>query len=268
MFSPLRISSNKLKQIRKLQQKKFRKKTSQFLCEGLRLFEAALDSSGSRINELILSENFYNSDQGNWVIKNAEKLNIEVYLTDKSGMNSLSEDVTPPGIVFIVEQKPITNISVSDISENTILYLEKISDPGNLGTILRSACWFGIKFILLSPECVDPWNSQSIRASAGAIFETNIYTDVEYTLLKEQLKKKRYTFVATVVSEGIPIDKWKIASKNILLFGSEASGLSKEILKDADVHINIPGYGNIESLNLSVAVSIILYESSKSDKHV
>jgi TrmH family RNA methyltransferase len=217
---------------------------------------------------LILSEKFYNSTQGNWVVKNAEKLNINVFLTDEPGMNSLSEDVTPPGIVFIVEQKPITNISINDICENTILYLEEISDPGNLGTILRSACWFGIKSILLSPECVDPWNSKSIRASAGAIFETNIYTDVEYSLLTRQFKKKQYTFVATVVSEGIALDKWKVASKNILLFGQEASGLSKEILKDADVHIIIPGYGNIESLNLSVAASIILYETTKSNKDI
>jgi TrmH family RNA methyltransferase len=266
MFYPSQLSSQKLKQIRKLKQKKFRNQTDSFLCEGFRLFETAIDSSGPAIIDLIISENFRKSAQGDWALKEAEKKDIAVYVTNDAGMKSLSEDVTPPGIIFTAGKKIKAPISVGNLKDNTILYLEKISEPGNLGTIIRSACWFGIKSVLLSPECVDPWNSKSVRASTGAIFKTNIYTDVTYSILKKLFKNKKYNFIATVVSGGIPLNKWKIDQKNILFFGQEASGLSKEIIKDADVHINIPGYGNIESLNIAVAASIIVYETTKSGK--
>ncbi len=263
MFSPTLLSSNKLKQLRKLKQKKYRKQTNYILGEGLRLFEAALNASRIAIKELLISENFRKSNQGKFVLDVAEKRNIAVFITDESKMKAISEDVTPPGILFVVEKKTTNQISLLDIEDNIILYLEKISEPGNLGTIIRSACWFGVDTIILSPECVDPWNPKSVRASAGAIFETNIYTDVNFLWLKNNFKKKKYQFIATVVSDGIPLHQWSIDLKSILFLGQEASGLSKEIIKHADVHINIPGYGNVESLNLSVAVGIILYETTR-----
>jgi TrmH family RNA methyltransferase len=265
MFSPAQLSSNSLKEIRKLKQKKYRKQTDCFLAEGIRLFEAALSCADIGIRELIISNKFRNSTQGDWALNNAKDRNIAVFITDDLGMKSLSEDVTPPGIVFVVENTSKNQIPYGDLEENTILYLEKISEPGNLGTILRSACWFDIKTIILSPESVEPWNPKSVRASAGAIFEVNIYTDVSYNELKTQFKKKKYNFIATVVTNGTPLDKWEIGQKNILFFGQEASGLSKDIIKDADVHINIAGFGNAESLNLSVAAGIILYEITRSE---
>jgi tRNA G18 (ribose-2'-O)-methylase SpoU len=86
---------------------------------------------------------------------------------------------------------------------------------------------------------------------------------VEFNVLKENFKQKKYQFIASVVSGGIPLKSWDIGPKNIIFLGQEASGLSKDIIKHADVHINISGHGKVESLNLSVAAGIILYEITR-----
>ena len=263
MQYPSLLSSNKLKQIRKLKQKKYRNQYDCYLCEGLRLFDAAINKSDLEIRELVISENFLNSGQGDLAFEKSKNKGIAVFITNESTMKSISEDISPPGIVFTVEKMSKNQIPLENIEDNIILYLERISEPGNLGSIIRSAGWFGIKSIMLSPECVDPWNPKSVRASAGAIFGTTMYTDINYLLLKEVFSRKEFQFIATVVSGGTPINKWRIGPKNMLLFGSEADGLSNKIANDADIKLNIPAIGNVESLNLSVAASIIMYEITK-----
>jgi TrmH family RNA methyltransferase len=259
------LSSNKLKQIRKLKHKKYRAQTNCFLCEGFRLFNTALDTSQLNICELIISDKLQSTRQGLLVQEKAIKRGIDIYKTDEIRLKKISEEVTPSGIVFVVE-KDIKSIELLlTLEDKFLLYLDRISEPGNLGSILRTASWFGVRSILLSPECVDPWNPKTVRASAGSIFKSNIFTDIEFTFLRERFKKRGYQFIATVVSDGLPLNKWKIGKKTIICLGQEASGLSKEILKHVDGHINIPGPGDVDSLNLSVATGIILYEATKAD---
>jgi TrmH family RNA methyltransferase len=263
MCSPKNLSSNKLKQIRKLKQKKFRNQTDYFLSEGIRSYQAAMGTKEVAIRELILTENFQRTDRGIKISESAQKRGIDVYLTDDIGMKSISEDLTPPGIVFTVKKRHVSQQSLYTCEDTIILYLDRVTEPGNMGSILRSACWFGVKTIVLGPECVEPWNSKSVRASAGAIFEADIYTDIKFSLLRDKFRQKSYQIVATVVSKGIAPDKWEIGPRNIICFGQEANGLSKEIIKHADLHICIPGRGNLESLNLSVATGILLFEATK-----
>jgi len=263
MSSLKSLSLNKLKQLRKLQQKKYRAQTNCFLCEGFRLFDAAFKSKRVIIREIVLSKNFLNTKRGKIVIQYAQKKEINIYTSDDVQIKKISEEVTPPGIIFVVEKDQKRPSSLTDVQESILLYLDRISEPGNLGSILRSACWFGVKSILLSPECVDPWNSKSIRSSAGTIFEADIYTDLKFDSVQKIFKQKGYQFIATVVSGGISLAQWARPKKSIILIGEEAGGLSKEIVKHADGHINIAGHGIIESLNISVATGIILYEATK-----
>jgi TrmH family RNA methyltransferase len=267
MFSPIPLSSNNLKQIRKLKQKKYRNQYNAFICEGYRLFSAALHSPAIRIQKLIISDKFQNSKQGQSILKKADKNQISVFTTDERHLKSLSDEVTPCGIVFTVGKEYSSHSFPAEIKDDLILYLDRISDPGNLGTIFRSAAWFGITQIILSPGCVDPWNPKTVRASAGAIFNVKLFLEIEFTSLKKQLKEEGFQFVATVLSAGMPISKWKIRPKSIIFLGQEASGLSKDIIKNADVHISIPGGGSVESLNLSVATGILLYEATKLTKN-
>ncbi len=144
--------------------------------------------------------------------------------------------------------------------EQLILYLDRITDPGNMGTIIRSAAWFGIPFIVLSPGCVDPFNPKAVRASAGAVFTLPICPGIEFDWLHEWFKKKDYEFIATVAQNGLPPDQWHLNSKSIIFFGQEAGGLDKQILDLADRQLTIPGAGKVESLNISVAAGIFLFE--------
>jgi TrmH family RNA methyltransferase len=259
------LSLNKQKQIRKLKQKKFRRITQSFICEGFRLFETAINTPGLQINELLLEQNILDTPQGKLSMTQAQKRKIPVYSVEENTMREISEDMSSPGILFTVEKQTKDKNFLKDVDDRLLLYLDRVSEPGNIGTIMRSAVWFGLDKILLSPGCVDPFNSKSIRASAGAIFGIEIILDIDFEWIKNHLRKKKYHFTATVISNGIPLDRWKMKSKNIIFFGQEADGLSKEILDNADTHLQIPPLGNIDSLNLSVATGIVLYELSKSN---
>ncbi|MBW2600163.1 MAG: RNA methyltransferase, partial [Deltaproteobacteria bacterium] len=136
-------------------------------------------------------------------------------------------------------------------------------DPGNLGTIMRTAAWFDVRQLILSPSCVDPFNTKAIRASAGTIFGMEIYRSVNPPQIRQFADKTGYSMIATVPRGGIPPGEWERGGKNIVMLGQEADGLSKELTEYADQLISIPGRGNVESLNLSVAAAIILYELTK-----
>jgi TrmH family RNA methyltransferase len=258
-----KLSLNKHKTIRKLKQKKQRRLSNCFICEGFRLFNAAIDSPGIRINELVITKNSQKTRQGIAVLNAAINKKIPVYWTDSSVMKELSDEVTPPGLLFTVEKHLSSKEMLKSIDDRVLIFLDRVSEPGNLGTIMRSAVWFGINKLILSPECVDPFNAKSVRASAGAIFDIHLFPDIDFKWLKANLKKKDYRFIATATTDGVPLVQWKSESKCIIFFGQEAGGLSKDIIDSADVLLGIPGSGKIESLNLSVSVGIILYEIFK-----
>jgi TrmH family RNA methyltransferase len=167
---------------------------------------------------------------------------------------------------MVCRQKKSSLEMLMENSPDTLLYINGISDPGNLGTILRTAAWFGIKQILINHSCVDPYNTKTVRASAGTIFLVEIYQISERQLF-QFAEEKEYKLIATVPHGGTAIDKWKKVGRNIVMFGHESKGLSEETINHADESISIPGHGNVESLNLAVATSIILYEIGKRSKH-
>ena len=157
------------------------------------------------------------------------------------------------------------NTSLGDIkkSDRRIIILDGISDPGNLGTILRTANWFGIKNVILSEECVDQFNSKVVRAGMGSHFNMNIVrTDiVKYVT---QLQSDNFKIIAAEIDTNNSIENLKLSDdKWALLMGNEAHGLSESILSLVDCKIKIPQLGKIESLNVSVACGIFLYHISR-----
>ena len=236
------LSLSKQKSIRKLRQKKYRQSENAFIGEGFRLFDAASKSPQTAIIDIILSSTLAGCKQAEGVIKEAKKRNIPVFSASDKLVQALSDEVTPSVLIFTIKKLPMT------------------ADPGNMGAIIRSAAWFGVNDVVLSPGCVDPFNSKSVRATAGAVFETRIYPDIGFDWLYRQFKDKKYAFIATVAGDGKSPNQWHIKGKSLIFFGQEASGLSAQILEAADLWLTIPGSGKIESLNLSVAAGVILYE--------
>lgn len=152
---------------------------------------------------------------------------------------------------------------IDGLDNPSILFLDGIQDPGNMGTIIRSADAFNIDGIILGDGSVDPYNSKVVRATMGSIFRVPLYVCDNSIGSLESLKNKGFNILATSL-DGMNIYDGDFNNKFICVIGNEANGVSPRILDMADRRIKIPMPGNAESLNAGVAASIIMYESMRS----
>ena len=135
--------------------------------------------------------------------------------------------------------------------------LDNISDPGNVGTILRTCAWFGIKAVLLSKDCAELYNPKVLRSSMGGVFNLNIFENVDLQIEIQSLKSLNYKIYLADMN-GTDYRNVNFEKKTAIIFSSEAFGPTKEIANLSDIKITIPPKGNIESLNVSAAAAIIL----------
>ena len=235
------LSNNKIKDICKLKEKKYRDSSNTFLIEGQHLVEEAYKAG--YLKKLILTEDTYDFD--------VEKLLV----TDKV-INSISELNNTK--VIGVCSKLSTEL---DLSKNVVI-LDGVQDPGNLGTIIRSCVAFNINNLVLSNETVDLYNSKVIRSTQGMIFNMNIIRDDLKNTIK-LLKDNNYTIYGTNVINGIDVKDVKKDKKYAIILGNEGNGISNEINALVDKNIYIKMNDKCESLNVAVSGSIILYELNK-----
>ena len=254
----LPLSQNKIKTLNKLKLKKYRYSTNSHLCEGWRLFSAASGSNPLNIIEVILNDSFTNNINYSEVLGFCEKRKIPVYTCTDKDFKTLSDEKSPSGLMFVMTLNYYQTSDISGISDNHCIYLENITDPGNLGTILRSAAWFGIENILLSPDSVDPFNPKVARASAGGIFCVKLYLDIKMDTIAKFGINNGYECIGATVGNAIKLSNWKVANKNIIFFGNEANGLTNSAIELLHKKITVSGSGKLESLNLSVSAGIIL----------
>lgn len=175
---------------------------------------------------------------------------------DPGLFDRLSTVETPQGYIAIFN-KPDRDIELSKIKK--ILYLDRVQDPGNIGTIIRSAVAFGIDAILYNEGCADPYSQKVIRSSAGYVLHIPIYKAVNDNVF-EIAKSEKFATISLVANGDKEIDAVQ-ASKYILIAGNEGKGIDKNIIEKSDIKASIPA--EVESLNVAVAVSIALYQLSK-----
>ncbi len=233
------LNNPTIKEISKLKNKKYRDLTNTYLVEGDHLVEEAYKNN--LLTKIILLEDTI----CNYDIE-------KIYIT-KEVMKKLTELDTPNKIIGIVKKNTPLPIG------NKILILDNIQDPGNLGTIIRSSVAFDIDTIVLSPNTVDIYNPKVIRSTQGMIFYTNIIT-LELKEFINEIKTKNYTIFGTNVRNGKNIKEITLPEKFALVLGNEGQGVSKEIESLCDDNIYIKMSSKCESLNVSVATSILLYE--------
>ncbi len=233
------LNNPTIKEISKLKNKKYRDLTNTYLVEGDHLVEEAYKNN--ILTKIILLED---------TICNYD---IEKIYVTKEVMKKLTELDTPNKIIGIVKKNTPLPIG------NKILILDNIQDPGNLGTIIRSSVAFDIDTIVLSPNTVDIYNPKVIRSTQGMIFYTNIIT-LELKEYINEIKTKNYTIFGTNVRNGKNIKEITLPEKFALVLGNEGQGVSKEIESLCDDNIYIKMSSKCESLNVSVATSILLYE--------
>ncbi len=251
----LKISSSHLKDISKLKLKKYRDEKNGFLIETEKVLTEALLSDW-KVREIYLTRENLNLIKKWESFKNFE--NCDVFELSLREFEKISSETTPSGVAAFVEKKKF-NLSNLFTRTNIICTFDRISDPGNLGTIIRSADWFGLSAIVLSQNSVEFTNPKVIRASMGSIFHLEIFQNIELKHFLKDAKGKGY-FLIGAKTKGKSLVKYEFTEKLILVFGNESTGLSSEVESLCDDFVTIPSSGSAESLNLAISASIIFYE--------
>ena len=244
-----------IKYIKKLKEKKYRDQNGEYIIEGTRLIEEAINEEAVIKTIVICDECLESSSINQNLLYEIAKYNC-IYV-DKKIFLTLTDVVNPQGLLAVISKSnPDKKI---DYTEDIIVVLDCVQDPGNLGTILRTIDSIGLKQVILSKGCGDIYNPKVVRSTMGAIFRVNVIEVDNIVENITELKKHKFEILATALEESISIYDINY-NKKVIVIGNEGNGVSKEVLEKADKKIKIPMLGKTESLNASVATGIVLYE--------
>jgi TrmH family RNA methyltransferase len=254
------LTKRELKYYSSLNKVKYRKIEQKFIVEGIKLVDEALKSDFEC--ELILTSESFAKNNSRRL--NTYKHSTIVQTISDIDFESIADTKTPQGILAIVEI-PLQRY-VDETRKNTIIALENISDPGNIGTIIRTCDWFGINEIIISSNSVDLYNPKVIRSTMGSLFHLNIYiTENIYSTLKTLQKSGKSIICADM--NGDNIYTLKKENNCVIVFSNEANGPTHELLRISDSIVTIPKFGTAESLNVATAAAIIISEYKRIRKH-
>lgn len=248
--------NEQIKYLKKLKDKKYRDQENAYIIEGIKLIKEAIQEN-IKIKLIIVCDDCTQENAIDSELKYEIARYECIYVSEKIFL-SLTNVVNPQGILAVVEKE--TNNNKIDYNDDLFLILDDIQDPGNMGTILRTADSINLKQIIVSKGTVDAYNPKVIRSTMGAIFRINIIESDNLTKTIKDMKKNKIKIAATSLQTEKSI--YDISyEKTAIVIGNEANGVSNEVLELADEKIKIPMAGKTESLNASVATAVILYEA-------
>lgn len=237
------------KNAKQLTQKKYREKQNRYLLEGLRYIQTAIEL-GHECHMLFCLKGHEHEIQG-----------IHTYVLSKELFDALSGTENSQGLIGVFEMTPVPHLDDIGIQSGHVLFLDRIQDPGNLGTMIRTADASGIKTIIMAKGTVDIYNDKVVRSAAGSLLSVNcLYVD-DAVMALNALKTKGFHVIVTALEGAVDYGLYSnYKSSNCLVIGNEANGVSKEIIAIADTVVKIPILGKAESLNASVAAGIMMYK--------
>jgi TrmH family RNA methyltransferase len=237
------LIKSKLKYIQTLGQKKFRDTEGLFIAEGPKMIDELIHHShDSIIGIFALPE---------WTESHPHIKGIDIEELSDDELKKISQQTTPNLVLAIVKQFQVPENP--DLKGKFSIVLDAIRDPGNMGTIIRIADWFGIEYIICSEDCADIYNPKVVQSSMGSIMRVKIVQkDLQSWLVAQQIR----IYAATI--EGKDVRKMEPVQEGLLLIGNESKGISPALMDLANVKVNIPGKGRAESLNAAVATGIVL----------
>ncbi len=253
----MKLSINQLKFIKSLHERKYRQKYHKFIVEGVKLAKEVLEDGRMAVEMIVALPAWIDAHRS--MLPN----HTTVFEVDEKDLSKISL-LTTPNQVFLVVQQPDLQLKETDFSNGLSLYLDDIRDPGNFGTILRIADWYGIKWVFCSQGSVEVFNPKVIQASMGAFLRVNAL-EIDFSTVAE-MAPTLHTYGA--VLEGESIFETSLSDNGIIVLGNESKGLSLEIQQKLSQKISIPKgeNGGAESLNVAVAAGIICAQFSAQKK--
>ena len=242
-----------LKLVRSLQSKKGRIENGLYFAEGRRMADEALTYAYDRIEMVLVSDSFVGKHSD--YIRAIEEGGKTLFRTSEKLFKECCDTETPQGIGVLLRME---NKEPSLPDSKFLLVLDGVSEPGNLGTIVRTAEAVGVDGILLMKGCADLYNPKVVRSTMGSLFRVPCMTGVAPEYLTE-CKRNGFFVTATALYDSVSLADAVKKEKQMLVIGSEAAGVSKEVLSLADQCIRIPMAGKVESLNAAVAAGIAMY---------
>lgn len=253
-----------IKETRKLQQKKYREERGEFLIEGVRLVEEGLKAG--RLKATFYEDTLTNTARGQQLLHMIEKSVQEkktafIYKVRPQVIRALAETQNPQGIVAIAVMEPVSlDFLNTEQEEKLLLVIDGLQDPGNTGTLIRTAWGAGAKAIVCLPGTADPYNGKTVRSSMGGIFRVPVINGVEWDSLWKWCRQNGYYLVAGDLNAEIGYSAVTYPQKTALIIGSEGQGLFNVKPEQVDCRVKIPLKNGAESLNAAVAGGILLYE--------
>lgn len=243
-------SNNKYKHIKSLQQKKNRQKYCEYTVEGKKSVHDAI-LSGRIVSLIAVSEAFYRTDDFEY------PKSVEILVVRTDIFNKLCDTLTPQGIIAVIKIDNAIDKKLD--TEKAYIYCDGVSDPGNLGTIIRTADAAGFGGVILSEGCADVYSPKTVRATMGSFFNIDILTDNTINNLKKYKEQGFELFGGALGDDTIDYRSADLKKPTIIIVGNEANGISSEVLKLCQC-VKIPILGRAESLNVSIAAGILMYE--------
>ncbi len=250
--------NNLFKETKKLKERKNRTKSNKYIIEGFRLVQEAF-KAGLNIECLIVTCD--GKDKIDSYLREYINKDIKIYEMVNSLFKEIISTEKPQGIVAIVHM----NEKTLDLNGSFYLLCDKVQDPGNLGTIIRTAHAVKADGIILTKGTVDIYNEKTIRSTMGSLFYVPVHYDDENMTLVKSLKDKKFKIVVTSLDTDRDFFQESLKGKVLLTVGNEGNGVSDEVYELADTKVKIPMPGNAESLNVAIATSVIMYEKIRQD---
>lgn len=256
------ITQAQVTQLQKLSDKKYRERFDKFIIEGPHLITEAVNSEWI-VESILLRSDIVEGGRFGEIIHTAREKDIDVFSVGSRDFEKLSGTISSQGVLAIVmrDAPELSELWKRSSRKSVIVALNKISDPGNVGTIIRSCAWFGVDALLLDQGSVDLYNPKVVRSTMGAFFHLPVGTGVNMVDAVASAKSGGFTVCTTLLDAKDSLDDHIFGNRVMLLFGSEAHGVDKELVRLADVSIKIPRIGKGESLNVAVSCGIILHKA-------
>lgn len=247
------------KQIKQLQKKKYRDQYEKYIIEGVRIILDTLENHKT-IEYIVYCDDLYNTGGGEELLKLFMDKKYKIYHLSNKLFSEITDTKNPQGILAVLPMEKQDTDLVLDKEDAFVIILDRIQDPGNLGTILRTADAAGAHAVFLSKGCVDLYNPKTIRSTMGSIYNIPVVNNVFTKELIHKLKSKGYQIISTGLEAKEYYFDIDFTGKTAIVIGNEAKGILQEILTESDHIVKIPMEGKAESLNAAVATSIMAYE--------